>query len=171
MSTRITAAASAKAVSIILLATLGVTAAYMTVLAPLMISHSVAASRESHRRLLAAAQLVEDDLQISSRTGQQQLADRVGLPNLLLTEGASRTFEEPCPSFSGAEGDRFIISTWRGEVDDCLAYPSRRHTFGISPMDYVFGSVGVIALIAGSAAALCLFGIVRLLRGPTTTSR
>lgn len=133
---------------------------------PALTLSSVAGNRAEHREILAAARFADEHHRSASTWPDGDvLAEHANLPNVHLTPGSWLSFEDACPSFTGAESDRFILSTWRGEYFDCLAYPSGRHTFGLSVWDYVLGSSGVTAAILLSVILVCVWAIRRLLRG------
>lgn len=139
---------------------------YALLTLPALTLSSVANNRARYQEVLAAARFADHHHRSTSRwPGDAALADHANLPNVHLTPGSWLSFEDACPSFTGAASDRFILSMWRGEYFDCLAYPSGRNTFGVSVWDYILGSSGMMAAILLSLMLVCVWAIRRLLRG------
>ena len=138
---------------------------YMLITLPALTLSSVTSNRAVYQKILAAARFA-DGHHRSTLTwpGDAMLAEHANLPNVHLTPGSGLTFEDACPNFAGAGSDLFILSTWRGEDFDCLAYPSGQHTFNVSAWDYVWGFSGLVAAILISVIAVCIWGIRMLLR-------
>lgn len=139
--------------------------AYILIFLPALTLSSVDSNRLQHQEIVAAARFADSyHRSHGAWPDDDVLAGHAGMPNVHLTPGSWLTFEDACPSFTGADSDRFILSTWRGEFFDCLAYPSGQHTFGLTVWDFVLGSSGVLAAILLSTILLCLLAIRRIFR-------
>lgn len=139
--------------------------AYILLFLPALTLSSVASNRLQHQEIVAAAQFADSyHRSYAAWPDDDVVARHAGMPNVHMTPGSWLTFEDACPSFTGAESDQFILSTWRGEFFDCLAYPSGKHTFGLTVWDFVFGSSGVLAAILLSTILVCLLAISRICR-------
>ncbi len=139
----------------------------MLAVMPSLTFSSLASNRIRYQEVMTAARFADNNRAAGTEWPSDRMpAAGTGSPDINFAPRSRLTSEDACPGFNGAETDRFVLSTWRSNDFDCLAYPSGLHTFELSVWNYVFGSVGMLAAILLSMILVCVWAIRRLLRGP-----
>ncbi len=139
----------------------------MLAVLPSMTLSSLASNRLRYQEVMTAARIADSNPQRRPEwPGDGMPAAGADSPDINFAPRSRLSSEDACPGFNGAETDRFVLSIWRSDDFDCLAYPSGQHTFELSVWNYVFGSVGILAAILFSTILVCVRAIRRLLRGP-----
>lgn len=139
----------------------------MLAVLPGMTLSALASNRLRYQQVMAAARTADSNPQRRPEWpgDGMPVADADSL-DIRFAPRSRLSSEDACPGFNGAETDRFVLSTWRSNDFDCIAYPSGLHTFDLSVWNYVFGSVGILAAILFSITLVCLRAIRGLLWAP-----
>ena len=129
-----------------------------------MLPDQAARDRVYYRAFSEAAELAEKHARDNG-----ELPDSAALRRLT-GDGAfsiSSSADDACGGFEKAEDDRFVLTWWRGEWNECFAYPSGETTLGLSVRGYILQGFGLQLALYGLIALGSIWLLRRLWKRPT----
>ena len=144
--------------------------AALLVIAPVgmltMLPGQAARDRVLYQNFSEAAELAE---QHARKNGELPDSDAL---RRLTGDGENTAFfirasaDGACEGFEKAEDDRFVLIRWRGDWNECFAYPSGETTLGLSVRGYILQGFGLGLALYGLIALGSIWLIRRLWKQP-----
>lgn len=122
--------------------------------------------RVHYQNFSEAAELAEQHVRENGELPDSDVLRRLTGDDANTAFFISPSADGACGGFEKAEDDRFVLVRWRGDWNECFAYPSGETTLGLSVRGYILQGFGLELALYGMIALGSIWLIRRLWKRP-----